>query len=235
VPDRPTLCYPFCRWIVIIQTLQRATKQSTQGVCHGRRANRKRANRRRANRRRANRRRANRRTCNDGRANSGSWIGCGSRIGRGSRIDRGSANGRVRSQGFWLSRGSQLSRRSRGRWFLRGWPGGVIGPLSFPLSLFGPLLQDVHQCPPDSILPTLTIQNHRYIFFWLHASTHHGTGHVWQIQKQPRQSPSSSLLTPRDSALAFQLSGIPTLEIGPRRASGLHPIVPSHLQTASGL
>jgi len=156
----------------MIQTMQPATQESTQGVCHGRRANQK-----RANRRRANRRRANRRTSNDMRANSGSrlgrgsrigvgsGIGCGSRIGGGSRIDRGSENGRVRSQGILLSRGSRLSGRPRGCWFLRGWPGGVIGSLSFPLALFGPLLQDVHQCPPDSILPALTIQTFATSFF----------------------------------------------------------------------
>jgi len=182
VPDRAIMCYPF-RWrVAIIQMLQPATKHSTHGVCHRWRANQKWANMRRANQRKANQRRANRRTSNDGRANSrsrighvswihrrsgidsGSRIGCGCRIGCGSRIIHRSGNGQVRCQGFRLSRGSQLSRGpqmsrwSRGWWFLRGWPGGVSSPYSLPQALFGPLLQDVHQCPPDSILPVLTIQ-----------------------------------------------------------------------------
>jgi len=158
VPDRPTLCHPFFRWVMILQTLQLATKQSTKGVCHGRRANRK-----RANRNMANRNRANWRTWIHWRANPGSGFGLGSRIGHGgrmgrrSRINRGSANGRVRSQVFLLPRRSQLSRGSTGRCFLTGWPGGVIGPLSFPLALFVPLLHNVHQVPPYRILPALTI------------------------------------------------------------------------------
>jgi hypothetical protein len=61
------------------------------------------------------------------------------------------------SRGSRVSKGSRGSRGSRGRWVLRGWPGGVIHPLSFPLTVFGLLLQDVHQCPPDSILPVMTI------------------------------------------------------------------------------
>jgi hypothetical protein len=51
------------------------------------------------------------------------------------------------------------------RWFCKGWPGGVIGPLPFPLALFGPLLHDVHQGTRDSILPGLTIQTFSTSFF----------------------------------------------------------------------
>lgn len=94
VPDWQTLCYPFCQWVVIVQTLQPATKQSTRGGFHWRRAHRETANKRRVGRRRANRWRANRRTSNEGRANSGSQIGRGSLIGSRSGIGRGT----------WISR-----------------------------------------------------------------------------------------------------------------------------------
>jgi hypothetical protein len=39
VPHQPTLWYPFCDGVVIIQSLQPATEQSTQGGCYRRRAN----------------------------------------------------------------------------------------------------------------------------------------------------------------------------------------------------
>lgn len=71
----------------------------------------------------------------------------GSGINRRSRMVHSSANEWVRyeefmlfgrfqlSRGFQLSKRPQLPRLSRGSWFLRGWPGGVIGPLSFLLVL----------------------------------------------------------------------------------------------------
>jgi hypothetical protein len=76
--------------------------------------------------------------------------------------------------------------------------------------------------------------NFCYFFVSLHTSMHHRTGHIRPIQTQPCQLLYRSLLTPKDSALSFQLSGSPALEIGPRPGSRLHPIVPSHLQMASG-
>jgi len=45
----------------------------------------------------------------------------------------------------------------RGYWFYSGWLEGVIGTISLPPILFGPLLQHVDRCPPDSIGSVLTI------------------------------------------------------------------------------
>lgn len=131
VPNWPTLGHPFRLWAGIIETLQPTTTLSTQGVWHGRRANRKRAHQRRANQKRANQKRgyrtranrkmATRMTCNGGTANpmSGisrmrrirtwSMIRCGRKLVLGRRIIRwcrivhGSANGRVRIEGLQLS------------------------------------------------------------------------------------------------------------------------------------
>jgi len=111
VPDWQTLCYPFCQWVVIVQTLQPATKQSTRGGFHWRRAHREMANKMRVGRRRANRWRANRRTSNEGRANSGSQIGRRNLINRGSRIGRGSLIG-CRSG---IGRGTRISRKEWSR------------------------------------------------------------------------------------------------------------------------
>jgi len=112
---------------------------------------------------------------------------------------------------------------------------GVSSVLFLFRWLFWPTLPRCASVPTRQHPPRVDHLNLPNFFVWLHASTHHRTGHIWQIQRQPRQSPSRSLLTPTDSALSFQLSVIPALEIGPRHASGLHTIVPSHLQMASGL
>jgi hypothetical protein len=112
---------------------------------------------------------------------------------------------------------------------------GVSLVLFLSAGSFWPTLPRCASVPPRQHPLCIDQPNLYYFIYAFHASTRHETGHIWQIHRPTRQSPSRSLLIPRDSALSFQLCGIPALEIGSRCASGLRLIVPTHLQTASEL
>jgi len=112
---------------------------------------------------------------------------------------------------------------------------GCHSPCFFPAGSFRPTPPRCASMPTRQQPPHIDHPNISYFFCSLHASTQDGTEHIWIVWRQPHQSPSRCRLTPRDSGMSFELCGIPVLDISSRSATGLHPIVPSHLQMASRL